>query len=148
METARYDMDTKDGKKIQLRITGIHHPAGGEEPVTTVQETEALFFEKGETSYWFYEEKIAGMAQPVRARIKHKGDVLELVRHSGNMVFDQKMPYRAEYRTPFGTMLLDIVTRSVERSVTAGGDVQVKVCYMLENEGQAVGEYELFIAAN
>lgn len=138
-------MDEKGGEKIQLRITGTHYPAGEAEPVTTVQETEASFFRKGEACYWLYEEVTEGMPKPTKARIKHKGNVLELVRHSGNMIFDEKMPYRAEYRTPFGTMLLDIVTRSVERSLTLEGNVQVKVCYTLENEGRVVGEYELYI---
>ncbi|MBR1853905.1 MAG: DUF1934 domain-containing protein [Lachnospiraceae bacterium] len=136
---------TRGQETVKLKITGTQYPAGGGEPVTTVQETEASFFRKGEACYWLYEEVIEGLAKPVRARIKHKGDVLELVRHSGNMVFDAKLPYRAEYRTPFGIMLLDIVTKSVERMDTADGYAEIKVCYLLENEGQAVGEYELYI---
>ena len=138
-------MDTKGGETIQLKITGTQYPAGGGEAVTTVQETEASFFRKGETCYWLYEEVVEGLPKPVRARIKHKGEVLELVRHSGNMIFDVGMPYRTEYRTPFGIMLLDIVTKSVERLDTADGKTEVRVCYTLENEGRAVGEYELYI---
>lgn len=141
-------MDTKGSETIQLKITGTQYPAWGGEPVTTVQETEASFFRKGETCYWLYEEVIEGLPKPVKARIKHKGNVLELARHSGNMIFDAEMPYRAEYRTPFGTMLLDIVTKSVERFDTPEGNVEVKVCYVLENEGRAVGEYELYICGN
>lgn len=138
-------MDTKGGEVIQLKIIGTQYPAGGGEPVTTVQETEASFFRKGETCYWLYEEVIEGISKSVRAMIKQKGERLELVRHSGNMIFDTKLPYCAEYRTPFGIMLLDIVTKSVERTDTTDGKAEVKVCYLLENEGQAVGEYELYI---
>lgn len=138
-------MDTKGGEKVRLTITGTQYPAGETEPVTTVQEVEAVFFQKGETCYWIYEEKIEGIPEPRKARIKHRGNVLEIVRHSGNMVFDEKSAYRTEYRTPYGKLLLDIVTRSVERLDTANGHVEIRTAYTLKNEGQTVGEYELHL---
>ena len=138
-------MDIKGGEKVCLTITGTQYPAGETEPVTTIQKFEALFIQKGETCYWLYEEKIEGARELRKARIKHKGKVLEIVRHSGNMVFDVENVYRTEYRTPYGKLILDIVTKSVERQQAEDGSVAIKAFYTLENAGQPFGEYELHI---
>jgi len=151
-------MDTVNSEKIKLIITGTQYPVwddqkdergGGEEPLVTVQEVEASFFQRGEAFYWLYEEQLEGHPHPYSTRMKYKGNVLELVRktkHSASsMVFETGKSYRTEYMTPLGNMFLDIVTRSVERLNEESGAMELKVCYTLENEGQAVGEYELYI---
>ena len=66
------------------------------------------------------------------------------------MIFESGKPYRTEYATPFGLLMLDIITKSVERfpvEECSEGWPGVKIVYTLENEGQAVGEYELVISA-
>lgn len=141
-------IETKGGEKITLVITGTHYP-GEDEPIVTVQEVEASFFQKGEASYWLYEERLEGHPHPYNTRMKYKGNVLELVRRNanstGSMVFETGKSYRTEYPTPFGSLALDIITHSVERLDMPEGTPELRVCYTLEHQGQALGKYELHI---
>ena len=75
---------------------------------------------------------------------------MEIDRHGpvgGNMVFEPGTTWRTEYGTPFGRLPLDIVTESVEVMPDdgAGNWQNVKIKYTLRNQGEALGEYELYI---
>lgn len=146
------------GQRLQVTITGIQYPPraeqrAGEQPVVITQEVSAEYFCRGESHYLLYEEQTEGASQSSKTRIKLKGSTVELNRQGpiGHcMIFESGKPYRTEYATPFGMLMLDIATRSVERlSGENGSDgwPGVKIVYTLENEGQAVGEYELTISA-
>lgn len=150
------------GQRLQLTITGIQYPpqaednqieAGEQQPVVITQEVSAEYFCRDGSHYLFYEEQIEGAPQRSKTRIKLKGQVVELNRQEpmGHcMIFESGKPYRTEYATPFGILMLDIITKSVERfsvEECPEGWPGVKIVYTLENEGQAVGEYELVISA-
>lgn len=155
------------GQRLQLTITGIQYPpragegqardgqagAGEQQPVVVTQEVSAEYFCRDGSHYLFYEERMEGAPRGSRTRIKLKDQVVELKRQGpmGHcMVFESGKPYRTEYATPFGLLMLDIMTKSVERFPSegySGGWPGVRIVYALENEGQAVGEYELMISA-
>lgn len=151
------------GKSCRLCITGLQYPPGVRiEPVATVQEVCAEYFYKNGSHYLFYEEQPEGCAAVLKTRVKRKGGRVELCRQgvmAGTMVFEAGGRYRTEYPTPFGALLLDIVTESVEVAkeghddglpeAESGGDtggwLDVRIRYLLEDQGEVVGEYELSI---
>ena len=147
------------GQKIQITITGIQYPvgAGQEEPVITVQETEAEYFCRGDSHYLFYMEQPEGFPAPLRTRIKLKKQTLEIHRQGpggSTMFFAPGQMYRTEYFTPYGVLLLDIVTASVNVAGDNTGEVvnnmwpDVKIEYTLQNDGEDMACYKLSICAN
>lgn len=146
------------GQKIHLTITGIQYPVGAEdeEAVTTVQEIVAEYFHKGDTRYLFYEELPEGLPAPLKTRIKLKNQTFEIFRQGpggSTMFFAPNQTYRTEYPTPYGTLLLDIVTSSVtvESKTDAVGQEDtwpdVIIEYLLENEGEVLARYRLSVCA-
>ncbi len=140
------------GQKIHITITGTQYPAqAGEvdEPVITVQETEAEYFQKGESNYLFYEEQPEGFKAPLKTRIKRKGETLEIHRQGlggSTMFFAPGQSYRTEYYTPYGMLLLDIVTDKL--TVGSGEDsawAETTVEYTLYSEGEVLGRYRIVI---
>lgn len=148
------------GQKITICITGIQSTslaetnADGEEAITTIQEVEAEYYQKGDVHYLFYAEQQEGFPAPWRTRVKQKGNTLEIYRQGpggSTMYFAPGTPYRTEYFTPYGVMLLDIVTTAV----TVSGDCSeaeskdrwptVTIEYTLQNEGEVLAYYHLTI---
>lgn len=159
------------GREIRLRICGIQYPpriVGGTrdentvQPVVTMQEVVASYYCRAGAHYLFYEEQPEGFEQAFRTRVKRRGKQLEIDRQGtagGRMVFVPGKTWRTEYATPFGRLLFDIVTKTVEiapdKSFSKDSredmddDAQdwrnVKIKYTLENQGESLGEYELYI---
>ncbi len=150
------------GKRLRLTITGVQYfPRPAEEddiqdrealePEIIVQEAAAEYFCRGESHYLFYEEQSEGDSEPFKTRVKRKGLIVEVSRQGalgGRMVFEPGKTYRTEYATPCGTLLLDIITKTVELcppGENTKGWQDIKIRYVLENQGQALGEYELSI---
>lgn len=161
-------MDQSNGKPCRLTVTGLQYPlwtqgtkrafSADAEPTATVQEVEARYFQKGGSRYLFYEEQPEGYPEILQTRVKLKEDKVEIQRRGKmgcSMVFETGKRYRTEYGTPFGTLLLDIVTHSVEvggcgipaeqTAPEAGEWPDVKIRYGLEEQGEPLGEYELRI---
>ncbi|MCM1113689.1 MAG: DUF1934 domain-containing protein [Muribaculum sp.] len=161
-------MDQSNGRPCRLTVTGLQYPPRTQglerafpadaEPLTTVQEVEARYFQKGGSHYLFYEEQPEGYPEILKTRVKLKGNRVEIQRRGtmGNsMVFEAGKRYQTEYGTPFGTLLLEIVTHSVEigkcgfpAEQAAPEAVEwpgVKIRYGLEERGEPLGEYELRI---
>lgn len=153
------------GREIRVRIRGIQYD--NPEPVETVQEVQASYFFRAGAHYLLYEEQPEGFDQVIKTRVKRRGEYLEVNRQGsmgGSMVFKPGKTFRTEYATPFGILLLDIVTETVEivpepvdgvengsRSRAdvpdddAGNWQNVKIKYSLINQGETLGEYELYI---
>lgn len=164
-----------EDRELRLRIRGVRRLFPTEEPAVTVQEVDASYFYQRDAHYLFYAECPEGSGQALRTRVKRRGTLLEIHRQGpfGNsMVFEPGKAYRTEYATPFGTLPLDVVTRSVE--VMPPGDAEeygagngagygtengagnapvgeervwqdVRIVYTLEYQGESLGEYELYI---
>ncbi|MCM1102455.1 MAG: DUF1934 domain-containing protein [Clostridium sp.] len=146
------------GKACVVTVTGTHYPPQDEgQPIVTAQEAQAEFFAKGESRYLFYEEQPEGYPQPLKTRVKQKGNSVEIHRKSAaglspesRMVFEPGMEYRTEYATPLGMLLLDIVTETVETDETSvrGQDwPDVRIVYRLMDGKASLGRYELSICA-
>lgn len=162
-------------KLCRLIVMGLQYPLRtrepervfdvSDEPLITVQEVEARYFHKEGSHYLFYEEQPEGYPEILKTRVKRKGNRVEIQRRGSmgsNLVFEAGKSYRTEYGTVMGTLLLDIVTYSVEiekcgsdmegddlervENVDGCGEWQdVKIRYRLEEQGEPLGEYELRI---
>ena len=135
------------GQKMKIYIKGIQRtpdlPGQAEEAFETIQHVEAEYFCKGDSHYFFYEEQPEGFSKPLKTRIKLKGQTLEIYRQGpgGNRMFwEPGQRYRTEYVTPYGALLLDIVTESFWTDAEWDGASRpfVAVEYTLENEGEAL----------
>lgn len=151
------------GREIRLRIRGIQYD--NFEPVETVQEVQASYFCRAGAHYLLYEEQPEGFERIFKTRVKRRGQRLEINRQGpmgSCMVFEPGKTFRTEYATPFGTLLLDIVTEAVEIMAAGGSRIpandrinrtdndsgnwqNVKIQYTLMNQGEALGEYELYL---
>lgn len=137
------------GQKINITITGIQYPvgAGEDEAVTTIQKVEAELFARDKSLYLFYMEHPEGFPAPVRTRIKLKEGTLEIHRQGpggSTMFFAPGQCYRTEYPTPYGVLLLDIVTKSVEvKHLLEGEWPRVTIEYVLQNDGEDMARYKL-----
>ncbi len=148
------------GKTCRLIITGRQYLPEDTEPVVTVQEVCAEYFCRNGIHYLFYQEQPEGCQDVLKTRVKRKGGTVEICRQGGagsSMIFEAGRRYRTQYPTPFGALLLDIVTESVETEDDAeaasgngagengNGWPDVRIRYLLENQETVVGEYELSI---
>lgn len=141
------------GKECLLTLTGVHHPPQNEgEPMVTVQQVRAEYFQRGESRYLIYEERPEGYPVPLKTRVKRKGNSVEIYRKSSDggrmesrMVFEKDLPYRTEYATPMGTLPLDIATAAVEVEKSPEDWPDVRIVYELTNQGESLGRYELDI---
>lgn len=134
---------------MRIIITGIQYPAGEPEGITTVQEVEAEFFCREDSYYLLYEEHPEGYPKPLKTRVKLKGGTLEIHRQGpggSTMFFEGGKTYRTEYTTPYGVLLLDIVTSYVKtEKASSAGWPDVKIEYTLQNEGEDMARYHLSI---
>jgi uncharacterized beta-barrel protein YwiB (DUF1934 family) len=151
------------GKQLRLAITGMHYPprtAGealkkseqrGLEPVVTRQEVQAEYFRRGDSHYLLYQEQPEGYPQPLQTRVKLKGGCLEVHRQGvmgSRMVFEEDKTYRTDYGTLYGSLVLDVVTTSVQVAERMDDREEwpgVAVEYVLEESGEPLGEYCLRI---
>lgn len=142
------------GQKMQLTITGIQYPVGEAEGITTIQQVEAEYFQRNDSHYLLYEELPEGFPKPLKTRIKLKGRTLEIYRQGpggSTLFFAEGTPYRTEYVTPYGKLLLDIVT--LKLVVTGMDDAkgehwpEVLIEYVLQNDGEDMAKYVLTIKA-
>ena len=111
---------------------------------------EASFYQRGGAFYWLYDEELEGHPHPWHTRVKYKGNVLEVTRRgekkaASMLLFEAGKTYRTEYPTPFGSLLLDVVTESVEFIAGRAETMELKISYILEYDGRPMGKYELII---
>ncbi len=141
------------GQKITICITGVQTAPFAEAGLTTKQLVEAEYYQRGDSGYLFYEEWQEGFANPWKTRIKQKGDTLEIHRQGpggSTMYFEPGISYRTEYHTPYGVVLLDIVTTVLQVEKVQSGEEEsrwqkVTVEYDLENAGEKMGHYLITI---
>lgn len=124
-------------REVTLTISGLHMGDGTEDAnMNTV--TAAEYFQRNNSHYLLYEEKMEGFMQPLKNRIKFRNNMLELTRQGlvdTHMIFEEKKKHVTNYTMPYGEITLGIDTRKV--SVEEGKDsIQVTVEYALEMNGE------------
>lgn len=123
-------------RDIRLTIAGLHMGVSGDDNVETT--VDAQYFDKDRNRFVIYEEKDDEFPEPIKSRIKFRDDHLEITRQglvSTHMVFEKNEKTMADYRMPYGDILLGIDTHSMEFS-ESGEQILIRVDYSLEINGE------------
>lgn len=122
-------------KDVMVTISGFHMSDGEEDTIEMVHIGE--YYERNGTHYVLYEERLEGIAEPVRNRIRVKEHRLELQKRGPvtvNMVFEEEKHQSSTYAIPYGSFLMDTYTTKVE--VLAEDDrMEVKASYEMKVNG-------------
>ena len=122
-------------KDVMVTISGFHM---NEEEGDTIEMVHiGEYYERNGTHYILYEERLEGIAEPVKNRIKVREQRIELQKRGPvtvNMVFEKDKRQSSTYAIPYGSFLMETCTNSVE--VCAGEDrMEAKASYELNVNG-------------
>lgn len=123
-------------RDIRLTISGLHTGGLGDDNVETV--VNAQYFDKDRNRFVIYEEINDGFPEPIKSRIKFRSGYLEITRQglvNTHMVFEKNKKNEAEYRMPYGDILLGIDTHGMELNESER-EIMIKVNYSLEINGE------------
>lgn len=128
-------------KEVVLTIKGVQkYP--GEEPLETVTQVDAEYYERGQSQYVMFEEVQEGFTESVKSMLKIKNNCVELTKKGliqSHMIFEPEALYMTEYKTPFGRMQLGV--RTGELRVLETKDMsRIDIKYILESEEQVMAD--------
>lgn len=120
-------------RDVMVTILGFHVE---EEEGDTVEMLHiGEYFERNGTHYLLYEERLEGIAEPVKNRIKIKDRRMELQKRgpvTADMVFEEQKSQSSTYAIPYGSFLMETYTTKVD-------------CLVGEDRLEASAFYELCI---
>lgn len=134
-------------EKTNLTLTGRQRDETGQETVTSIN-VQAVYYEKNQSLYILYEETQADDNFVITNMIKFKDPVLELTRRGSfrsRMVFEPGKIHRADYVTPYGTLPLDVATKTLTVSFLEGR-MELLLEYTLTCDGQFLSECALSLS--
>ena len=127
-------------KKIMMKIIGKQASDGDTDQMEFV--TEGELAERNGALYLIYEEsEISGMPG-CKTRLKIKGDYVSMKRlgtktlpAGTEMEFEPGKVFTGPYDTPYGSFEMEVVTNSVENTLTAEGTGSVHIDYKMSLKG-------------
>ncbi len=127
-------------KKIMMKIVGKQASDGDSDQMEFV--TEGELAERNGALYLIYEEsEISGMPG-CKTRLKIKGDYVSMKRlgtktipAGTEMEFEPGRVFAGPYDTPYGSFEMEVVTNSVENTLTAEGTGRVHIDYKMSLKG-------------
>jgi uncharacterized beta-barrel protein YwiB (DUF1934 family) len=131
-------------KEVLIHMKGLqimNDPGSGEnEPLELI--TPGEYYYRNNTHYLLYDEVMEGYAKPIHNMIKIRPDMME-VRKKGvidvQMIFERDKKNIAFYRTPYGTMEMEIAATKVMMQETAKW-MEIQAEYALGMNGSAVAD--------
>lgn len=137
-------------KDIMLRITGKSLVGELEEDQMEFV-TEGKFYKKGDALYIVYEESELSGMPGCKTSLKLKEDTVRMKRF-GNpisrdmvMEFEKGKRYEGYYETPFGNFEMELLTNSIENSVSKEGTGKIDIDYHISLKGLSEGRSKLNI---
>ena len=118
-------------RNVRLALTMCQQDPEDGETVTELS-AEAQYFKRDDAHYILYEETAEDGAS-VKVRIKLKGLLLEVTRRGAihsHMIFETGREHTMEYTTPFGILMMGVLTHSVK-------------AYLSDNELTIAADYSL-----
>ena len=130
-----------------LTLIGRQRDESGEESVTESRAA-ADYYQKGDSSYILYEEALDDSGDVVNNTIKCNGSVLEMTKRGkirSRMLFEAGQTHRTDYVTPYGTLPLEVATRTAE--FTRGdSQTEIRLEYTLTSGGQFLSDCSLHLS--
>ena len=127
-------------KKITMKITGCQSAEGQQDDQMEFV-TEGDLYEKNGALYLIYEEsEISGMPG-FKTRLKITDGIVKMKRIGSTggtgteMVFESGRRYESFYHTPYGPFDMEILTNSLENTMTAEGTGSVSIDYNMSLKG-------------
>lgn len=140
-------------REVELIISGLglDETAGiGQQSAVEAERrtaTRAEYFEKNGSHYLLYEEQPAGFDAVSKCRMKIRENYLELVRQGEvrtQMIFESGKTHPVDYRTPYGSLAMEIDTKKVNIKVEENA-LYVTVEYTLAAWGDGISDYKIDI---
>lgn len=122
-------------KDVVVTIAGFHTLDDDDSAIEMVHIGE--YYEKNGTHYIFFEERMDGMMEPVKNRMKIKEGYLEVQKRgpvSVDMVFEEGKSQSSTYAIPFGSFLIETHTTKVNVA-KAEEKMEVAAEYEMEVNG-------------
>lgn len=126
-------------EQVLLSISGLQFVEDDKnqcEPVEVI--TMADYYNRNGTHYLLYEEPVEGSSEIIRNTLKIKKGCVEMMKKGPldiHMVFEEWKNQKAQYRTPFGSFPVNIITGAVEMKEEEY-DIHVVLNYVLEFDGE------------
>lgn len=101
-------------KDVMVTISGFHTAEDDEDTIEMVHVGQ--YYERNGTHYILYEERMEGMTEPIRNRIKIRECRMELQKRgpvTANMVFEEQKSQSSTYAIPYGSFLMETYTTKV-----------------------------------
>lgn len=98
-----------------VTISGFHMAEDDEDTIEMVHVGQ--YYERNGTHYILYEERMEGIAEPIKNRIKVRERRMELQKRgpvTANMVFEEQKSQSSTYAIPYGSFLMETYTTKVE----------------------------------
>lgn len=102
-------------KDVMVTISGFHMAEDDEDTIEMVHVGQ--YYERNGTHYILYEERMEGIAEPIKNRIKVRERRMELQKRgpvTANMVFEEQKSQSSTYAIPYGSFLMETYTTKVE----------------------------------
>lgn len=114
----------------------------GEEPQNSLTRVPAEYYLRNGSHYVMFEEIQDGFTEKVKGMLKIKKSSVELSKRGlvqSHMVFENDLRYTTEYKTPFGSFMMEVCTGQLK--IAEGEDeISLEIKYSLESEGRSVAD--------
>lgn len=132
-------------KNVIISLTGLQYAEEEEDAPIEVITFGQHFVKEGE-HYLFYEE-VQENGQPIKCRIRFSENKLEMNKHDAartQLVFVPGEEFLTSYPTPYGSIYVGLLTRSLE--LTEDEDLlRAKIVYGLEINNEKAADCTLFV---
>ncbi len=127
-------------KDIMLKIVGKQFEKDQEETAIEFV-TEGKLYEKGQSLYLVYEESQCFGVEGCKTRLKLVGDTMKMNRYDDKSMVDTEIQFEKGHRakgyyvTPFGPIEMEVLTSSVENTLTSEGEGFIDIEYQIALKG-------------
>ena len=134
-------------KEVCVTLRGLQSGRKGEKDSRIETAARGDYYEKNGKHYVIFEEAVEGLAERVKSRLKFDADTVEVIRKgavSTHMIFQKNKKNLTGYQTPFGQILMEIVTGEI-RLVQSEECIRAEVEYTLETDGAPLSDCRMVI---
>lgn len=108
------------------------------------------YYTKNEKHYLFYEDIEEETGKKTKNRIKFNDNYVEVMRDgniNGELVFEKGKNYQSLYSTPFGDMLLEVLTKDISLN-ELDRRIDLKIDYELHANNSKISDSRIEIQIN
>lgn len=132
-------------KDVLLSIRGLHFAQQGDdtEPIEVIAPAE--YYLRNGKHYIIYDEISEDASENTKVKVKIDDNLVEITRRgsfSTQMLFEKGKKHLTCYTTPFGSLMLSIITSQIE-FIQEKARLSLKIDYLLEADYKPVADCKL-----